>query len=121
MVAAHRISAFPSSARIEAPRVRGNKGRVEAAQRGVISGDGPNGGINGNTKSVILYGLPGKMTVEALTYFLKSYKLADPTPDMKEIIKMELYVLVHSCCSPTRSNILSLGQLVSRHSLQDSW
>ena len=72
------------------PRMRGNMGRVEATRRGIVSGDGPNGGITNNTKSVVLYGLPGKMSVEALTYFLKSYKLADPTPDTKEIVKMEL-------------------------------
>ena len=94
--------ALPSTAATnDIPRIRGAKGRIEAAQRGIVAGDGPNGGITSNNKSVVLYGLPGKMTVEALTYYLKSFKLADPAPESKEIVKMDLYVHVRSACFTT--------------------
>lgn len=55
-------------------RSRGRRGRDEAMERGIITGDGPNAGITDRGKSVVIYGLPGKMTAESLRSYLKTFK-----------------------------------------------
>ena len=70
-------------------RMRGVRGREQAAQRGLVSGNGPNGGVTGSGKNVVIYGLPGKMTEEAAGYYLKSFKLAGLAGD-KDIVKLDV-------------------------------
>jgi hypothetical protein len=56
-------------------RSRGLKGREEASERSIVSGNGSQGGITDGGKSVILSGLPGRITTDAMRLFLKNYKL----------------------------------------------
>lgn len=91
VIAGHPVSATPveQSGRDSVQRIRGARGREQAAQRGVITGDGPNAGITGSGKNVVIYGLPGKMTEEAAGYFLKSFKLSGQTAE-KAIVKIDV-------------------------------
>ncbi|KIP09604.1 hypothetical protein PHLGIDRAFT_18577 [Phlebiopsis gigantea 11061_1 CR5-6] len=91
VIAGHPVSAAPVSdtGRDAVSRMRGARGREEAAQRGVINGNGPNGGVTGGGKNVVIYGLPGKMTEEATGYFLQSFKLAGSADD-KDIVKLDV-------------------------------
>lgn len=67
-------------------------GRREAADRGVLTGDGPSGGIIANGLSVVITGLPGRMTTGGLKHWLRNFKLAGDTAEEKEIIRIEPYV-----------------------------
>lgn len=94
VLAGHTVSAAPAEDGIDSeirPRTRGARGREEAAERGLVMGDGPSGGITGSGKNVVLYGLPGKMTAEAAGYYLKAFKLAGNSGS-KDIVKLEVYV-----------------------------
>ncbi|GBE81919.1 hypothetical protein BKA93DRAFT_819367 [Sparassis latifolia] len=73
-------------------RTRGIKGRAEAAERGIITGNGPAGGLTSQGKNVVMSGLPGRMTAEALREFLKGYKLAGSEGGKKEVVKMDVGV-----------------------------
>lgn len=86
MIKAH--AAEPVSERPS--RTRGPKGRMEAAERGIIPGTGPDTGIPHQGRCVVMYGLPGQLTVETLRAFLKSFKLAGMENGQKEVIKVEL-------------------------------
>lgn len=88
MIKAH--AAEPVSERPS--RTRGPKGRMEAAERGIIPGTGPDTGIPHQGRCVVMYGLPGQLTVETLRAFLKSFKLAGMENGQKEVIKVELCV-----------------------------
>ena len=92
MLAGHEITAAPSlhNASDNFFRRRGERGRGEAVERGVVTGDGPSGGITGSGKSVVLYGLPGKMTEEGVSFFVRSFKLAGMAPKKeKDIVKLD--------------------------------
>jgi hypothetical protein len=56
-------------------RSRGLKGREEASERSIISGTGSQGGITDVGRSVMLSGMPGKISTEALRRFLNNYSL----------------------------------------------
>ena len=71
-------------------RTRGVRGRADAAERGIITGDGPGGGITGGKRTVVIAGLPGKMTAAAVKEWLKSFKLAEANTEEKEIAQVEL-------------------------------
>ncbi|KAI0064649.1 hypothetical protein BV25DRAFT_1800128, partial [Artomyces pyxidatus] len=72
---AHVVKAEMTPAPVK-PRVRGSKGREDATGRAVVTGNGVGAGITDNEKSVLLYGLPGKLTIDATRSLLKGYKLA---------------------------------------------
>ncbi|KZS99256.1 hypothetical protein SISNIDRAFT_480819 [Sistotremastrum niveocremeum HHB9708] len=71
------------------PRTRGAKGRQEAIQRGLITGDGPDAGIAERGKSVVIWGLPPRVRLDKLREFLNNGRLSseptlavvDPPPD----------------------------------------
>ncbi|KIM87022.1 hypothetical protein PILCRDRAFT_64078, partial [Piloderma croceum F 1598] len=71
-----------------AARTRGAKGRVDAADRGLF-GDGPRGGVPIEGKSVVLWGLPGRLTAEGLKGLLRNFKLAGTEGGQKEFVKLE--------------------------------
>ena len=71
-------------------RTRGQKGRMEAAERGIVLGNGPSGGITSNGKAVTITGLPGKMDATAVKDWLRSFKLAGNEENAKEIVQIEL-------------------------------
>lgn len=80
VVAAHRIRAqlteeadmlragFP-------PRTRGEKGRAEAVERGLISGNGPDAKLKERGSNVYIWGLPGTITASDLAKIFDSYGL----------------------------------------------
>jgi hypothetical protein len=67
-------------------RSRGLKGREEASERSIVSGSGSQGGITDGGRSVLLSGLPGKITTEVVRRFLRNYKLMG---GQAEVVKLE--------------------------------
>ena len=67
-------------------RSRGLKGREEASERSIVSGNGSQGGITDVGKSVLLSGLPGRITTDAVRRYLKDYTL---TGGQAEVVKLE--------------------------------
>ncbi|RPD66203.1 hypothetical protein L226DRAFT_530319 [Lentinus tigrinus ALCF2SS1-7] len=73
----------------DASRMRGQKGLLEAGQRGVIRGDGPDAGITGGGKNVVLYGLPGRLVAGVLAEQLRQFKIAGLDQGKPVLIKLE--------------------------------
>lgn len=71
------------------PRTRGVKGRSEAAERGLITGNGPRGGIVNPGRNVVVWGLPGKMTTGELRDYLRGMGFSWVGPGKEEIVKLE--------------------------------
>jgi hypothetical protein len=67
-------------------RSRGLKGREEASERSIISGNGSQGGITDIGRSVVLSGLPGKISTDVVRRFLKNYRLMG---GRGEVVKLE--------------------------------
>jgi hypothetical protein len=70
-------------------RSRGAKGRENAMNRGVITGNGPDAGVRERGKNVVVWGLPGRLTPEDLREYLKGFRLAGSTSGEHDIIKIE--------------------------------
>ena len=95
-IGGYHISAVPcDSLVVEQPvRTRGFKGRAEAAERGIISGDGPSAGISRQGRNVILYGLPYRLSAPGLRSYLRNFQLEDiSATGEEEVIKIEPYVV----------------------------
>lgn len=84
---------IPAPADATPARSRGQKGKLEAAKRGLIQGDGPNGGIADRGNAVLISGLPGKMTGDALRTYFKTFRF-ESQEGVKAITKLELYVVI---------------------------
>jgi hypothetical protein len=69
-------------------RTRGSVGRQEAANKGLIDGNGPNGGTSGNGKNIIMWGLPGKLPPDGLRNYLRAFRLSDEG-GQESIVKIE--------------------------------
>jgi len=69
-------------------RTRGAVGREEASNKGLVTGNGPNGGTSGNGKNVIMWGLPGKLPPDGLRNYLRAFRLSD-TSGQESIVKIE--------------------------------
>ena len=69
-------------------RARGSVGRQEAVNKGLIDGNGPNGGTPGHGKNVIMWGLPGKLPPDGLRNYLRAFRLSDVS-DQESIVKIE--------------------------------
>ncbi len=67
-------------------RSRGIKGREEASERSVVTGNGSQGGITDGGRSVLLSGLPGRISAESVRRFLRNYKLMG---GQAEVVKLE--------------------------------
>ena len=70
-------------------RTRGVRGRLQAAERGLLTGNGPYGMSTSRGKGVVLYGMPGKLTPDSLRTYLKNFKLAVAEAGQREIVKLE--------------------------------
>lgn len=57
------------------PRRRGMKGRAEAVDRGLMTGNGYHGGVSNCERHVVLRGLPGRVQIAAVRYALRRYNL----------------------------------------------
>ncbi|KAJ8454623.1 hypothetical protein ONZ45_g19235 [Pleurotus djamor] len=68
-------------------RQRGGRGRMEAAQRGIITGNGPDGGVPNNGKNVVVGGLPSRLHMDVFRELLAGFKLAelDEGPDIVRV------------------------------------
>ena len=92
------VSSMPISAASSDPphnvlqRTRGAGGLHEAANRGIVTGNGARGGLSSEGRNVVLWGLPGKMTSDSLKSFLHNFRLAGSEGGKKEIIKLNLWV-----------------------------
>ncbi|KAF8481529.1 hypothetical protein JB92DRAFT_3037493 [Gautieria morchelliformis] len=69
-------------------RSRGVKGRDSAVNRGVTTGNGPDAGVRERGRNVVVWGLPGKLTVEGLKEHLRSFRLAGSVNGEKDVIKL---------------------------------
>lgn len=67
-------------------RSRGRKGREEAAERSIVTGNGSQGGITDVGKSVVLSGLPGRISTGVVRRFLRNYNLMGGAA---EVVKLE--------------------------------
>ena len=65
-------------------------GRSEGAQRGLLLGNGPSGGIVSGGRCVAISGLPGKLSADALRTLLRNFKLAGSNAEEKDINKIPL-------------------------------
>ncbi|KAH9005072.1 hypothetical protein EDB86DRAFT_2881397 [Lactarius hatsudake] len=68
-------------------RSRGLKGREEASERNVVTGNGYQGGITDGGRSVLLSGLPGRISADSVRRFLRNYKLMGGEA---EVVKLEI-------------------------------
>jgi hypothetical protein len=68
-------------------RSRGLKGREDASERTIVTGNGIQGGITDGGRSVLLSGLPGRISVEAVRRLLRNYKLMG---GQAEVVKLAL-------------------------------
>ena len=86
------MSSLPLQARtiqnLSYGRMRGSTGRQEAVDKGLVNGNGPNGGTSGNGKNVIMWGLPGKLPPDGLRNYLKAFRLSDEA-GQEGIVKIE--------------------------------
>jgi hypothetical protein len=67
-------------------RSRGLKGREEASERSIVSGNGSQGGITDVGRSVLLSGLPGRISTDAVRRHLKDYSLMG---GRAEVVKLD--------------------------------
>ena len=67
-------------------RSRGLKGREEASERSIVSGNGSQGGITDVGKSVLLSGLPGKISTHVMRRYLRNYSLMG---GQAEVVKLD--------------------------------
>ena len=80
---APRTTRTPSEPRM---RSRGLKGREEASERSIVTGNGSQGGITDGGRSVLLSGLPGKISTDIVRRYLRNYKLMG---GQAEVVKLE--------------------------------
>ncbi|KAF8522301.1 hypothetical protein BU17DRAFT_44846 [Hysterangium stoloniferum] len=75
---------------VPATRSRGAKGREEAAARGCITGTGPDAGVTDRGRGVVLWGLPGRMTVDELKeLLLRGFSLMDGEAAKGNVVLIE--------------------------------
>lgn len=87
------ISATPFPPPTEGPGAtptRGVKGFAQAAERGIISGNGPSAGVSGAGRNVALYGLPGRMSHEELREHLRAFQLAPEDRGQRVVVKLDM-------------------------------
>lgn len=83
----HQLIPRTTLSPLEPPkRSRGLKGREEASERSIVFGTGSQGGITDIGRSVLLSGLPGKISTEAVRRFLKDYSLMG---GQAEVVKLD--------------------------------
>ncbi|KAG6831174.1 hypothetical protein H0H92_012314 [Tricholoma furcatifolium] len=77
-----------SSAETTLPRIRGAKGFSDALDRGVVTGWGPSASFPNIERTVVLWGVPGTVTVENLTKAITDFKV-EMKGNRPVIIKLE--------------------------------
>ncbi|CAE6528558.1 unnamed protein product [Rhizoctonia solani] len=74
------------------PRTRGPRGRAEAQERGLTSGNGPDAKLINRQKNVYMWGLPGRTLGPELTKLFDPYGLRVTAEEPRPIQKLERYV-----------------------------
>ncbi|KAG1891227.1 hypothetical protein F4604DRAFT_400005 [Suillus subluteus] len=76
---------------VSAPTPRSGHGQLDrtGTQRKVFSGNGPHGGISSRMKHVVIWGLPGKISEEAVENYLRDFRL-DNVDGKNGAVKVEL-------------------------------
>jgi len=72
------------------PRYRGQRGRSDAARRGVLDGYGPSAGITNDERTVILGGLPACTSEERLADMFTHFQIARSEKGSPQILKLAL-------------------------------
>ncbi|KAH8107105.1 hypothetical protein BXZ70DRAFT_1074760 [Cristinia sonorae] len=85
-VGGYTINVEPSPPPEEAWRLRGYRGRTEAAERGVLGGNGPGAGLGRAGRNVLITGLPHWVTPQSLQQHLSEYELASKTDTEEQVI-----------------------------------
>lgn len=70
--------------------MRGHEGRKKAADRGALTGQGPNAGISNNERTVTMAGLPARTTVAEMALVLKDFEIAQSKRGLPQIVKLPL-------------------------------
>lgn len=86
VVGGRSITAEPTDDIPVLPRTRGSKGILDAAQRGIYLGNGPSAGVPGG-KTVVLSGLPDRLTPVNVADNLRSFKLARSDMGSPAVVK----------------------------------
>lgn len=71
-------------------RMRGARGRAEAAERGALRGNGPHAGLLNPDRNVLITGIPFGTQVAELAERLRGFRLADSGMG---IVKLPKYVV----------------------------
>ena len=87
VVGGRSITAEPTDDIPVLPRTRGSKGILDAAQRGIYLGNGPSAGVPGGGKTVVLSGLPDRLTPVNVADNLRSFKLARSDMGSPAVVK----------------------------------
>ncbi|EPQ58761.1 hypothetical protein GLOTRDRAFT_104100 [Gloeophyllum trabeum ATCC 11539] len=100
-----------------ARRSRGAKGVEEAAERGVISGNGPSGGLppSQSGMNVVVFGLPSKMELEKVKAYFDGFEFASMTRGDKEVIHVAQHEKVPSSRYLVRLASVSEAHRFVRH------
>jgi RNA recognition motif-containing protein len=74
------------------PRTRGPRGRAQAQERGLASGNGPDAKLINRQKNVYMWGLPGRVLGPELVKLFEPYGLRVTDEEPRSIQKLERYV-----------------------------
>lgn len=91
-------------------RSRGQKGRAEASERGLVDGHGPDAKLKERGTNVYLWGLPGRMFAPELVKLFDSYGLRVTAEETRPIQKIERK-------SPTSRFLVRLTTVSGAHRL----
>ncbi|KAI5121679.1 hypothetical protein M0805_002755 [Coniferiporia weirii] len=99
------------------PRMRGERGRAEAASRAVLEGNGMGGGVGAKAWDVVLWGIPGTMSAQALRYYLRRVELVGVNPNGEpkcEVLRVETQSRNYSF---TSKHLVRLNSSTEAHAL----
>lgn len=90
-IAGMPVSAQPKIVEESRQRTRGTKGRVEAEERGVATGNGPHAGLQQNIgKMVVIWGFPGRMSTGLVAPYFDDFQVATSKNDQLKVQKVPL-------------------------------
>ncbi|KAH7914961.1 hypothetical protein BJ138DRAFT_1123028 [Hygrophoropsis aurantiaca] len=123
------ITAYPSPAPNvhPTPRTRGVQGRIDAAERGAIKGNGPHGGFPSFGKCVVLWGFPGKSNADMVRGFLKGFELVggQGNPDILQVALPDTTFSLYSRYIVRTTSIAEAYRIVRKSHMTyykpDSW
>lgn len=92
-IAGTRVFAESKNLPQNRPRRRGEKGRAQAAERGILPGNGPHADLTQDTgKTVVIWGFPGKLSTEVAASYFNDFKVARSTKDSPRVQQVPMCV-----------------------------